>query len=170
VTRLAVRTLLSVLATLSLASAGASASDGTKTTLTISGMTCGGCATAVKIQLKRTEGVTGYVVSYEKGEAVVTYDPARTTPERIAESISKTGFKASVKGGKKPTSEAIGTGKELRGFIAWLPMLAADDAAAAGVQAATFHQLRSKDGADRKLCLDPARLRRETLALLQKRG
>ena len=67
------------------------------TTLSIQGMTCGGCAAAVKIQLKRTEGVTDYQVSLEKAEAKVTYDPAKTTPERIAESVSKTGFKASVK-------------------------------------------------------------------------
>ncbi len=67
------------------------------TTLSIQGMTCGGCAAAVKIQLKRTEGVTAYEVSLEKAEAQVTYDPAKTTPERIAESVSKTGFEASVK-------------------------------------------------------------------------
>jgi len=68
-----------------------------ETTLSIQGMTCGGCAAAVKIQLKRTEGVTAYQVSLEKAEAEVTYDPAKTTPDRIAESVSKTGFKASVK-------------------------------------------------------------------------
>ncbi len=67
------------------------------TTLSIQGMTCGGCAAAVKIQLKRTEGVIDYQVSLEKAEAKVTYDPAKTTPERIAESVSKTGFEASVK-------------------------------------------------------------------------
>jgi len=68
-----------------------------KTTLTIKGMTCGGCAAGVKTQLKRTEGVTAYQVSYEKGEAEVSYDPAKTTPEKIAASVSKTGFSASVK-------------------------------------------------------------------------
>src|SRR5262249_10315915 len=110
--------------------------------------------------------------------------------------------------------------KDLRGFIAWLPMKPADDAASAAAQAAAFrhprlteswdgqraagsllarmlklkgtawdvyllyprgvrwegdappapsfwmHQLQAEDGADQKLCLDPARLRRETVALL----
>jgi copper chaperone CopZ len=37
-------------------------------------------------------------VSLEKGEADVTYDPARTDPGTIAESVSKTGFEASIKG------------------------------------------------------------------------
>lgn len=72
----------------------------TRTTITIEGMTCGGCGAAVKIQLKRTEGVTAYEVSWEKGEAVVSYDPARTDPTRIVDSISRTGFKAAVKSDK----------------------------------------------------------------------
>jgi len=273
VTRIPAGRFFSLLVAVIVASSAASADEGTKTTLTITGMTCGGCATAVKIQLKRTEGVTSYVVSHEKGEADVTYDPAKTTPEKIAESISKTGFKASVKGSAKasepsgksavaplemqamkdwfngatdsvrvvsllsPTCGLCQSGhgvvksifsatdsKELRGFIAWLPMLAADDAATAATQAATFrdprvaeawdgqraagaqfarmlklkgtawdvyllyprgarwegdapppptfwmHQLRAEDGADQKFCLDPARLRQQTLALLDKRG
>lgn len=77
--------------------------DAGKTTLAIKGMTCGGCVGAVKAQLKKTEGVTDYDVSYEKGEAKVTFDPGQTDPEAIAASVSKTGFKASVKG--KDTGE-----------------------------------------------------------------
>jgi copper chaperone CopZ len=76
-----------------------------KTTLTIEGMTCGGCAAGVKIQLKRTEGVTAYEVSFEKGEAEVSYDPAKTTPEKIAASVSTTGFAAAV---KKPAADKAG--------------------------------------------------------------
>ncbi|MGH7318613.1 MAG: heavy-metal-associated domain-containing protein [Candidatus Rokuibacteriota bacterium] len=75
----------------------ASAGEPAKTTLTIKGMTCGGCVAAVKVQLKKTEGVTAYDVSLEKGEAGVSYDAAKTTPEKIAESVSKTGFETSVK-------------------------------------------------------------------------
>ena len=33
-----------------------------------------------------------------------------------------------------------------------------------------MHQLQAEDGADQKFCLDPARLRRQTIALLEKRG
>ncbi len=75
----------------------ARAGESTKTTLAIKGMTCGGCVAAVKMQLKKTEGVSTYDVSYEKSEANVTYDPAKTEPKKIAESVSKTGFEASVK-------------------------------------------------------------------------
>lgn len=72
-----------------------------KTTLVVKGMTCGGCVAAVKVQLKKTPGVSAYEVSLEKGEAVVTYDPSRTDPKKIAESVSKTGFQATVKGEAK---------------------------------------------------------------------
>lgn len=72
--------------------------DTTATTvLVIKGMTCGGCVAAVKLQLRKTEGVTAYEVSYEKAEAQVTYEPAKTTPEKIAASVSETGYTASVK-------------------------------------------------------------------------
>ena len=56
-----------------------------------------GAAAAVKLQLRKTDGVTAYDVSLEKGEAEVTYDPAKAEPKKIAESVSTTGFQASVK-------------------------------------------------------------------------
>ncbi len=70
-----------------------------KATFAIDGMNCGGCVGAVKVQLKRTPGVTHYNVSYEEAEAVVTFDPKVTDPATIAESITKSGFKATVKEG-----------------------------------------------------------------------
>ena len=116
------------------------AGEPAKTTLSVEGMTCGGCVAAVKIQLKRTEGVTAYEVSLEKAEADVSYDSAKTTPEKIAESISKTGFKASVKG-KNDEGSGAKPG-------AVLPL-----------------DLRAL-----KLCLNPRRLTREALALLDRKG
>jgi hypothetical protein len=113
---------------------------------------------------------------------------------------------------------------DLKGFIAWLPMLATDDSSAATRQGArlqdgrvreawdgereagtlfahrlglqgkawdvylvygrgvrwegseppmpTFwmHQLREESGADQKLCLDPSRLTREVVRLIEKKG
>lgn len=89
---------LSVLAVAALGLAPmAQAAKTAKTTLAIKGMTCGGCVAAVKVQLKKTEGVSVYDVSLEKAEADVTYDPAKTEPKKIAASVSKTGFEASVK-------------------------------------------------------------------------
>jgi copper chaperone CopZ len=82
---------------LSLALGSSALAEPAKTKLAIQGVTCGGCVATVKLQLKKTEGVTTYEVSLEKAEAEVTYDPARTDPKKIAESVSKTGFPASVK-------------------------------------------------------------------------
>ena len=66
-------------------------------TLQVSGMTCSGCAVAVRNAAKQIDGVREATVSYERGTAEITYDPARTSPEAIAKEITeKTGFKASV--------------------------------------------------------------------------
>lgn len=71
-----------------------------KTTLHIEGMTCKGCETAVKLALKKTAGVTSSEVSYEKKQAVVTYDPAKTTPAKIAAAIADVlGYKVTIASG-----------------------------------------------------------------------
>lgn len=46
-------------------------------TLHVEGMTCGACATSVKIVLKKIDGVIDATVSYERKRAVVQYDPDR---------------------------------------------------------------------------------------------
>jgi len=175
----------------------AAAADAAKTTLTIEGMTCGGCAAAVKLQLRRTEGVTAYDVSYEDKRAEVTYDPARTNPQRIADSVAQTGYRVAVAGGATaPTTPiaadmpAVGPGAlrdwfnqnsgsvrvvsilsptcpecrsghgvlksvfeksaspELKAFLVWLPMKAADDAKQATVQSSSFRDGRLSEGWD----------------------
>ena len=57
------------------------------TTLHIEGMTCGSCATAVQLVLKKVPGVAAARVSYERKQAVVTYDPSKTNPARIASAL-----------------------------------------------------------------------------------
>ncbi len=58
-------------------------------TLHIKGMTCGSCATAVKRVLTRVDGVKAATVSYEKNSAIVTYEPAKVTPEKIARAVEE---------------------------------------------------------------------------------
>lgn len=65
--------------------------------LAIEGMHCTGCAQGIKAMLKRTPGVITAAVSFEQREAIVEYDPERTTPEKIVEAIEKMGYKAKVK-------------------------------------------------------------------------
>jgi mercuric ion binding protein len=68
-----------------------------KVTLKVTGMTCAGCTTAVKLAAKRVEGVTNATASYEKGTAEITYDSAKTSPDAIAKAVTeKSGFKAEV--------------------------------------------------------------------------
>src|SRR6058998_3241788 len=54
------------------------------TTIQVAGMICGGCAVAVKHALTQIDGVREARVSYEKREAVVSYDSTKITPEAIA--------------------------------------------------------------------------------------
>jgi copper chaperone CopZ len=64
-------------------------------TLKVSGMTCAGCEAAVRLAARSVDGVKQVKVSYEKGNAELTYDPAKTTPDAIAKVITeKSGFKA----------------------------------------------------------------------------
>ena len=53
-------------------------------TIQVQGMSCGSCAASVKSALKGIDGVSDARVSYEQGQAVVTYDSTKTTPEAIA--------------------------------------------------------------------------------------
>src|SRR5207302_2427400 len=70
------------------AATAATAPKAATTNLYIEGMTCGSCATAVKLVLQKTPGVISSTVSYEEKHAVVTYDPAKTTPATIAGAIA----------------------------------------------------------------------------------
>jgi copper chaperone CopZ len=59
------------------------------TTLHIEGMTCGSCATAVRQVLRKVDGVKDARVSYEQKQGVVTYDPTKATPEKIAHAVEQ---------------------------------------------------------------------------------
>jgi copper chaperone CopZ len=62
-------------------------------TFKVTGMTCAGCETTIKVALERTPGVRSAEVSYERGEAVVIYDSTVTTPEKLRDAINETGYK-----------------------------------------------------------------------------
>lgn len=63
----------------------------------IEGMSCAGCAAGIKAMLKRTSGVVSAEVSFENKEAVVEFNPAETSSDKIIEAINNLGYKASVK-------------------------------------------------------------------------
>jgi mercuric ion binding protein len=66
-------------------------------TLDVKGWTCGSCVSATRIALKKLDGVTDVKTDHEKGEAIVTYDDAKVTPERMIEAVGRLGYKATLR-------------------------------------------------------------------------
>ncbi|WP_284349725.1 heavy-metal-associated domain-containing protein [Roseisolibacter agri] len=68
-------------------------------TLAVKGMTCGGCVLSTRKVLTRLPGVAKADVSYEKGTAVVTYDPRKVTVEQMVAAIKTLGYTATPAAG-----------------------------------------------------------------------
>ncbi len=66
-------------------------------TLTVKNMSCAMCKYTVENALRQVEGVKSAKVDSLKGTAVVVFDPARVTPERLAQAVSDAGYPAAVK-------------------------------------------------------------------------
>lgn len=63
-------------------------------TFEVRGMTCSGCESTVEAKLAELPGVTKVDAFYDKGEAVVTYDPERIRPEAIVAAVESAGYEA----------------------------------------------------------------------------
>lgn len=59
----------------------------------IEGMTCSGCEEHVTNAARELEGVDDVRTSYEKGNAIVKYDPEIVGKDQIVQAINKTGYK-----------------------------------------------------------------------------
>ena len=70
----------------------------------VSGWTCGSCAAATRIALKKLDGVEDVKTDPEKKEALVTYDDSKVTTDRMVQAITKLGYKASLKSGATAAS------------------------------------------------------------------
>jgi len=76
----------------------ASAWAATKTvTLSVPGMTCAACPITVKKALTKVDGVVKTEVSFEKKEATVTYDDAKTSVNALLDATKNAGYPSSVK-------------------------------------------------------------------------
>ena len=70
----------------------------TKTvTLAVPGMTCAACPITVKTALAKVAGVEKTDVSFERREAVVTYDDAKTTAAALTNATAGAGYPSTVK-------------------------------------------------------------------------
>ena len=65
-----------------------------KVTLTVGGMTCGGCAAGVKKALEQVSGVASVDVSLTENCATVSFDNQQTTIADLREAIENAGFDA----------------------------------------------------------------------------
>ncbi len=77
-------------------SAPASAAT-TIVTLSVPGMTCNACPITVKKALSKVTGVQKVEVSFEKREAVVTFDDAKTSVEALTMATQNAGYPSTVK-------------------------------------------------------------------------
>lgn len=65
--------------------------------LSVSGMTCATCPIGVKKSLTRVEGVSKVSVSFEKSEAVVSFDDAKTNVDALVKATTEAGYPSTVK-------------------------------------------------------------------------
>lgn len=66
-------------------------------TLSVPAMTCAACPITVKKALTRVDGVSAAEVSYEKKQAVVTFDDAKTDVNALRKATADAGYPSSVK-------------------------------------------------------------------------
>lgn len=66
-------------------------------TLSVPGMTCAACPITVKQAISKVEGVNKTSVSYEKREAIVTFDDAKTSVQKLTQATTNAGYPSSVK-------------------------------------------------------------------------
>ncbi len=66
-------------------------------TLDVPGMTCAACPITVKKTISTVEGVNKVDVSYEKRQAVVTFDDAKATVQKLTQATENAGYPSTVK-------------------------------------------------------------------------
>jgi mercuric ion binding protein len=87
-----------LLAALSLAAVVGPALAAAQTvTLSVPGMTCAACPITVKKALSKVEGVSQVDVTFEKREAVVTFDDAKADTQKLTKATEDAGYPSSVK-------------------------------------------------------------------------
>lgn len=65
--------------------------------MSVKGMTCGGCETSVTASLEKVPGVVKVVsVSYKDGIAMVCIDPAKCKTDGLTSAVSNKGFEAEI--------------------------------------------------------------------------
>jgi mercuric ion binding protein len=66
-------------------------------TLAVPGMTCAACPITVKRAISKVEGVSKTDVNFDKREAVVTFDNAKTSVQKLTKATEDAGYPSSLK-------------------------------------------------------------------------
>ena len=66
-------------------------------TLSVPGMYCAVCPITVRKALEKVSGVSKVNVSFEKKEAVVTFDDAKTNIKALEDAAFEAGYESTVK-------------------------------------------------------------------------
>lgn len=66
-------------------------------TLSVPGMTCPACPITVKKALSRVDGVGKVDVAFEKREAVVSFDDAKTSVQKLTRATEDAGYPSTAK-------------------------------------------------------------------------
>jgi copper chaperone CopZ len=80
--------------------------------LGVKGWTCGSCAAATRIALKKLDGVEDVKTDLKSMEATVTYDDAKIAPEKMVRTIERVGYKATIQGGVESAAASSRSAKE----------------------------------------------------------
>lgn len=83
----------------SLALPAAAFAESRTVTLEVPGMTCSTCPITVRKALKAVNGVERVAVTYESKEAVVTFDDAKASVERLRQATRDAGYPSFPKAG-----------------------------------------------------------------------
>lgn len=94
------RFLITVIALAMLAPSGAALAAAKTVTLSVPSMYCSACPLTVKQALQRVNGVEKVAVTFEPKEAVVTFDSAKTTVDKLRDATANAGFPSLLKEGK----------------------------------------------------------------------
>jgi periplasmic mercuric ion binding protein len=70
-------------------------------TLKVSNMTCAACPITVKKALEKVPGVSKVEVSFEKAQAEVTFDDAKTNTDALVKATTDAGYPSQVDKGSK---------------------------------------------------------------------
>ena len=59
----------------------------------IAGMTCAACAKGLEASFKNMTGVEKASVDYKAGQATITYDPGKQSPDSLTKLVTSCGYK-----------------------------------------------------------------------------